>query len=159
MHTQLDALPQEPVLAESFFPSSCTDFSLSLASVDFHALLARTLTADTPKGWTIRIMGFICLLCYIVAVITIHPRRPTKPLPPMSRLLDFGAFKHPTYSLLAIGAWISIFSIFNPFFYVGLYGSVAFGESNLTSYYLAILCATSIVGRVGPGLIADRLGR
>ncbi len=159
MHTQLDALPQEPVLAESFFPSSCTDFSLSLASVDFHALLARTLTADTPKGWTIRIMGV-----YLPPLLhrgSDHdpPSSTHKPLPPMSRLMDFGAFKHPTYSLLAIGAWISIFSIFNPFFYVGLYGSVAFGESNLTSYYLAILCATSIVGRVGPGLIADRLGR
>ncbi len=110
-------------------------------------------------GWTIRVIGFIALFCYSIGVLTIHARRPTKPLPPLTQLLDFGAFKHPTYTLLAIGSWISIFAILNPFFYVGLYGTVAFGQSNLTSYYLAILCATSIVGRVGPGLIADRLGR
>ncbi|KAK0187586.1 major facilitator superfamily domain-containing protein [Armillaria mellea] len=140
------------------YTTGCVAAGASVGGIIFPILMDRLL----PKvgfGWTIRIIGFICLFSYTVAVLTIHPRRPTKPLPPMSRLLDFGAFKQPTYSLLAIGAWISIFSIFNPFFYVGLYGSVAFGESNLTSYYLAILCATSIVGRVGPGLIADRLGR
>ncbi|KAK0202246.1 major facilitator superfamily domain-containing protein, partial [Desarmillaria ectypa] len=128
------------------YTTGCVTAGPSIGCIIFPILMHRLL----PKlgfGWTIRIIGFICLFCYIVAP------------PPMSRLLDFGAFKHPTYSLLPIGAWISIFSIFNPFFYVGLYGSVAFGESNLTSYYLAILCATSIVGRVGPGLIADRLGR
>lgn len=31
--------------------------------------------------------------------------------------------------------------------------------SPLNEYYLAILCATSIVGRVSPGLIAFRVGR
>ncbi|KAG7445510.1 MFS general substrate transporter [Guyanagaster necrorhizus] len=140
------------------YATGCVAAGVSVGGIIIPIMMHRLL----PKigfGWTIRIIGFICLFCYTVAMITIYPRRPTKPLPPMSRLLDFGAFKHPTYSLLAIGGWISIFSTFNPFVYVGLYGSVAFGESKLTSYYLAILCAASIVGRVGHGLIADRLGR
>lgn len=110
-------------------------------------------------GWSIRICAFIVLFCYIIAVLTIKPRRPTKPLPPLYKLLDFSAFRDPCYIFLALGAWFSIFSIFNPFFYVGLYGAVAHGASSITPFYLAIMCATSIAGRVGPGLIADRVGR
>ncbi|KAF9048047.1 MFS general substrate transporter [Hymenopellis radicata] len=136
----------------------CVAAGASVGGIIFPIMIHRLI----PKigfGWTIRIIGFIALFCYSIGVLTIHARRPTKPLPPLTQLLDFGAFKHPTYTFLAIGSWISIFSSLNPFFYVGLYGTVAFGESNLTPYYLAVLCATSIVGRVGPGLIADRLGR
>ncbi|KAF7290764.1 Monocarboxylate permease-like protein [Mycena indigotica] len=111
-------------------------------------------------GWTIRILAFIVLFCFIVGSLTITTPRPPKPLPKLSQLLAFHAFRDPTYLCLCLGGWFSVMSIFNPFFYVGLYGEVASGgPSKLTPYYLAILCATAIVGRILPGFIADRVGR
>ncbi|KAJ7923776.1 major facilitator superfamily domain-containing protein [Mycena leptocephala] len=111
-------------------------------------------------GWTIRTIAFIILFCFTVASFTIKTRRPPKPLPPLSKLLAFQAFRDPCYVFLCIGGWFTVFSTFNPFFYVGLYGSIANGgPSTLTPYYLAIMCATAIVGRIVPGYIADRVGR
>ncbi|KAJ7456715.1 major facilitator superfamily domain-containing protein [Mycena galericulata] len=112
-------------------------------------------------GWTIRVFGFIVLACYIVAALTITTPRRRKPLPRLSKLLAFHALRDPCYACLCLGGWFSVFSTFNPFFYVGLYGAVANnGETTvLTPYYLAIMCATAIVGRIGPGFVADRIGR
>ncbi|KAL0580441.1 hypothetical protein V5O48_001594 [Marasmius crinis-equi] len=110
-------------------------------------------------GWTIRIIAFMVLFCFIVAAFTMKRRRPTKPFPPLKTLFDFGAFRDPCYVFLATGCWFSVFAVFNPFFYVGLYGSTANPSSSLNPYYLAILCATSIAGRTLPGIIAVRVGR
>jgi MFS transporter, MCT family, solute carrier family 16 (monocarboxylic acid transporters), member 10 len=111
-------------------------------------------------GWSVRILGFFSLFCFIVAYFTVFPRRPTKPLPPVWSLVDFEAFKDPCFTLLAIGNWLSIFSIFNPMFYVGLYGTaVSGGQSKLAPYFLSLLCAGAIPGRVSPGLIAPYVGR
>jgi nitrate/nitrite transporter NarK len=130
----------------------------SVGGVVFPIMLQRLL----PRlgfGWSVRIVAFLVLFCYSIAILTIRRRRPTKQIPPITELLDFGAFRDPCFLFLAIGSWFSIFSIFNPFFYVALYGSVAFGTSNLTAYAVAIMCATSVVGRILPGFIADRVGR
>ncbi|KAF9062702.1 hypothetical protein BDP27DRAFT_274477 [Rhodocollybia butyracea] len=58
--------------------------------------------------------------------------------------------KDPCYLLLALGSWFSVFSIWNPFFYVGLSAELANSGSALNQYYLSILCASSVLGRVSP---------
>ncbi|KAF5364618.1 hypothetical protein D9758_005638 [Tetrapyrgos nigripes] len=130
----------------------------SVGGIVFPIMMSR-VTPIIGFGWTIRIFAFMVLFCYIVGTLTIKARRPTKPFPPLSRLFDFTAFKDPCYVFLALGGWFSVFSIFNPFFYVGLSGTVANPGSSINGTYLSILCATSIIGRVGPSIIADRIGR
>jgi len=110
-------------------------------------------------GWTIRIIAFIVLISYAVATVTIRSRRPRRPLPPLRRIIDFGAFLDLRFTLFAAGAWLTVISIFIPFFQVGAYGVATHGANPLTPYLLAIMCATSIVGRVLPGHIADKAGR
>ncbi|KAJ7626115.1 major facilitator superfamily domain-containing protein [Roridomyces roridus] len=112
-------------------------------------------------GWTVRAIAFIVLGCYAIASITITTPRPRKPLPRLSQLFAFRAFRDPTYTLLCVAGWFSVFSTFNPFFFVGLYGAAANGGevSAITPYYLPIACATAIFGRIGPAFIADRVGR
>ncbi|KAE9410229.1 MFS general substrate transporter [Gymnopus androsaceus JB14] len=123
-----------------------------------YPIMLKTLIPRIGFGWTIRVIALITLLCYLIAVLTIFPRRPTKPLPRFAQLLDFNGFKDPCYLLLAFGCWFAVFAIWNPFFYVGLSADMANPGSPLNGYYLAILCAASIVGRVSPGLIAFRVG-
>nr|GAT48808.1 monocarboxylate permease-like protein [Mycena chlorophos] len=130
-----------------------------LGGIIFPAILNQLL----PRigwGWSVRVIAFVVLFCFIIGSLTITTPRPPKPLPRLSQLLAFRAFRDPVFVCLCLGGWCGIISVFNPIFYVGLYGEVASGgPTSLTQYYLAILCATSIVGRIGPGFIADRVGR
>ncbi|KAJ7625866.1 major facilitator superfamily domain-containing protein [Roridomyces roridus] len=132
----------------------------SLGGIIFPSMLIK-LIPRIGFGWTVRAIAFIVLGCFIIASFTITTPRLRKPLPPLSQILAFHAFRDPTYELLCIAGWFSVFSTFNPFFYVGLYGTVADGgqPSALTPYYLPIICATAIVGRIGPAFVADRVGR
>ncbi|KAJ6549590.1 major facilitator superfamily domain-containing protein [Mycena vulgaris] len=134
----------------------------SLGSIVYPVMFERAI----PRigfGWTIRILSLIALACYIAAAFTITTPRPPKPLPRLSQLITFRAFRDPSYTCLCLAAWLSVFSCFTPFFYVGLYSALGVGadaDATLTPYnYLAIMGATAIVGRIGPALIADRVGR
>ncbi|GAW01677.1 monocarboxylate permease-like protein [Lentinula edodes] len=83
--------------------------------------------------------AFITLACFAVGTMTIK--------------------QHPCYLFLVLGCWFTVFAVFNPFFYVDLSAEVANPSSNVNGYYLSILCAASIFGRVSPGLIAGKVGR
>ncbi|KAJ7785268.1 major facilitator superfamily domain-containing protein [Mycena maculata] len=134
--------------------------SASLGGIIYPVMLNK-LPQRVGFGWTIRIMAFMMLGCFIVASLTMTTPRPRKPLPPLSKLFAFRAFRDPCFTCLCLAGWFSVFSTFNPFFYVGLYGATANGGETtaLTPYYLVIMSATSIVGRILPGFVADKLGR
>ncbi|KAF7348053.1 Monocarboxylate permease-like protein [Mycena sanguinolenta] len=92
------------------------------------------------------------------------PSRPVGPPNPCHPSLKCSRSTHSAtcgIRFLCIGGWFTVFSTFNPFFYVGVYGATANGgvTSRLTPYYLSIMCATAIAGRIVPGYIADRVGR
>ncbi|KAJ7841477.1 major facilitator superfamily domain-containing protein [Mycena olivaceomarginata] len=137
-------------------------FPVGAASIGgiIYPIMLNRLIPKIGFGWTVRILAFIVLACFTVASFTIKTRRPPKPLPPLAQLFAFRAFRDVRFALICAGGWFTVFSTFNPFFYVGVYGAVANGgESTLTPYFLAIMCATAIVGRILPGYIADRVGR
>ncbi|KAJ7704772.1 major facilitator superfamily domain-containing protein [Mycena rosella] len=134
-------------------------FPIAAASIGgiIYPVMLNKLIPRIGFGWTIRIFAFIVLFCFTVATFTISTPRAPKPLPRLSQLLAFRAFRDPCYTCLCLAGWFTVLSTFNPFFYVGLYGAVANGGASvLTPYYLTIMCATAIVGRIGPGFIVDR---
>ncbi|KAE9401044.1 MFS general substrate transporter [Gymnopus androsaceus JB14] len=137
----------------------CVASGASVGGIVFPIMISKLI----PKigfGWTIRIFAFLTLFCFAVGTVTIKQRRPSKPFPTSpSAFFDFAAFKDPCYLFLVLGCWFTVFAVFNPFFYVGLSAAVANPDASVNGYYLAILCATSIFGRVSPGLIAGRVGR
>ncbi|KAJ6453179.1 major facilitator superfamily domain-containing protein [Mycena sanguinolenta] len=133
--------------------------SASLGGIIYPILLNR-LIPRIGFGWTVRVLALIVLFCFAIASFTIKTRRPPKPLPPLSKMFAFHAFRDLRFTFLCIGGWFTVLSTFNPFFYVGVYGATANGgPSRLTPYYLSIMCATAIAGRIVPGYIADRVGR
>ncbi|KAJ7160339.1 major facilitator superfamily domain-containing protein [Mycena filopes] len=137
-------------------------FPIGAASLGgiIYPIMMNRLIPRIGFGWTIRILAFMILFFFLIATFTMKVRRPAKPLPRLSQLLAFRAFRDPVYTCLCLGGWFSVLSTFNPYFYVGLYASVANGgPSVLTPYYLAIMCGTAIVGRIAPGFVADRVGR
>ncbi|KAF5333942.1 hypothetical protein D9757_015483 [Collybiopsis confluens] len=134
------------------YANGCIAASASIGGMVFPIMVSRLITR-IGFGWTVRVFAFIALASFAVGTATIKQRRPSKPFPTsLSSLFDFSGFKDPCYLFLALGCWFSVFAIFNPFFYVQLSAQVANPDSNLNGYYLAILCAASIFGRVAPGL-------
>ena len=111
-------------------------------------------------GWTVRVVALIVLSCFTIATATIKTPRPPKPLPrELFKFLDFTAFLDERYTLFAVGCWLGVVLLFNPYFFIGSYSQHINGETRVTPYLLPIMSAASILGRIVPGLIADRVGR
>ncbi|GAB1205145.1 hypothetical protein APSETT445_003815 [Aspergillus pseudonomiae] len=118
----------------------------------FHKLLG-----PLGFGWTTRIIGFIALggLCISLAVMRLR-----LPPPKQTRsLLDLSAFKEAPFLIFSFGLFCAFVGLYFPFFYLPTYmSSVVHSTDDLAFYIIAILNATSVFGRITPGLVADRLG-
>ncbi|KAK7053488.1 hypothetical protein VNI00_004114 [Paramarasmius palmivorus] len=130
--------------------------SAGLGGIIFPSMI-RELIPKVGFGWTVRIIAFIVLFCFSVASITIRSRRPAKPLPPLKSIVAFSAWRDRRFVVFALGAFFNVFSMFPVFFQIGAYG-IATNNSE-KAYLLIILSATTIVGRVLPNFLADKIGR
>lgn len=81
-------------------------------------------------------------------------------LPPQRRkLFDISAWKDPAYCLLVLGVFIAFIGTWTPFFYIGLYAWDLGVTSEQTAFYLlAVVTAGSVIGRLGPSLLASKIG-
>jgi MFS family permease len=122
-----------------------------------YPIIFRNLIDSVGFGWTTRIIGFIALggLCISLAVM-----RMRLPPPKQARsLLDLSAFKEASFLIFSFGLFCAFVGLYFPFFYLPSYmSSVVHSTDDLAFYIIAILNATSVFGRITPGLVADRFG-
>ncbi|KAH8129453.1 major facilitator superfamily domain-containing protein [Trichoderma asperelloides] len=104
-----------------------------------------------------RVLGFISLATVIVSIVVMRTRLPP---PKQARaLLDLHAFQSIPYSFYSLGLFLSFAGLYIPIFYIIIWAQRhANVDSTLSFYLLAILNASSIFGRIIPGLIADKYG-
>jgi MFS transporter, MCT family, solute carrier family 16 (monocarboxylic acid transporters), member 3 len=69
--------------------------------------------------WAVRCGGFIALLFAITILILIKPRMPPRRSGP---LIEWAAFKEPTYTFFAIGVFLVYWALYFGFFYVSFLG-------------------------------------
>ena len=128
----------------------------SLGGVLFPIALTKMLY--NPKlgfGWTIRILGFLILAILAISCPLIKARLP----PRKDKFFMPGAFTELPFDLICFATFLMLFGAFTPIFFLPEY-AVSHGMSTeLSSYLLAILNASSLFGRLIPGILADRLGR
>lgn len=107
-------------------------------------------------GWATRIIGFIALVTLAIPCICIRARA----FPATRRkVVDFKAFKELPFVLFCLASFVGFIGLYVPFFYVSQYSSAVDNLDSKTSFYmLPITSAGSIVGRILPGLVADRAG-
>lgn len=113
--------------------------------------------------WSCRILGFIMLGLAVPANLFIKTRLKPKisqDKPKISSLLpDFSGFRDLRYAFSAIGIFFMEWGLFMPLTYIVSYAA-AHGQDATESYLLlSYLNAGSVLGRVLPGLFADRIGR
>ena len=128
----------------------------SAAGIVFPIAMRRLFTS-VGFGWTIRIVGFVLLGSLVVANLLIRPRlKPRKSL--TGKVVDLSALKDTRFLLLGMAIFFSDLGLFGPITFLTSYALAQGIDPNLAYYIIAILNVGSCIGRVVPGILADKIG-
>jgi len=107
-------------------------------------------------GWATRVISLIMLVTVIIAVLIMRRRIvPTA----QRKLIDTTAFRDVPYILFTIGLSFGFLACYIPFYYISIYATAEAGTSaRLALYLVPIMNAASILGRIVPNAIADKIG-
>lgn len=153
-------LPAIAIVPSYFTTKKAFAMGISASGSSFggviYPIIFHRIQSHVGFGWATRIMGLIALASLFVPCTCIKARA----FPATSRkLVDFAAFKELPFVLFCLASFVGFIGLYVPFFYVSQYSSAVDGLSaNISFYMLPITSAGSIVGRILPGLVADRVG-
>lgn len=122
----------------------------SVLSIGLDALIRRVGTA-----WTFRIVGIVCLSTGIPVAFLVKEHNPRRGRAPF---FDFSLFKNWSFSFIFLAGATGVFALFVPPFFLPLFAQ-SLGLSSTVGAYLAAgfnLCAA--FGRLGSGMLCDRIG-
>jgi MFS family permease len=108
--------------------------------------------------WAIRAVGLLFLVALLIACCTVRSR-----LKPETKPIDLRAYvrgvREPTMMSTVFGLFLMFWGLFLPYNFVILQAAAQGMDQNLVIYLLPIMHSVGLVGRVIPGLVADRFGR
>ncbi|KAI8053174.1 major facilitator superfamily domain-containing protein [Gilbertella persicaria] len=113
-------------------------------------------------AWTFRIMGFICLVCDVIACVFVKDKVSVKKQAgerSLKHIFDFSILKDINFLLWTCGSVISIMGYFIPFFFLPAYATYLGLSASQSSALIAVMSACSFIGRILVGYIGDRIGR
>ncbi|KAI8079712.1 major facilitator superfamily domain-containing protein [Gilbertella persicaria] len=118
------------------------------------------INRNLGPGWTYRILGFICMVCDIIACIFVRERIPRKrEKKKLSDVLQFSVLKDVNFLIFSIGSDIALLGYFIPFFFVPSYATYLGMSDSQGSALVAVISALNFIGRLIAGFLADRFGR
>ena len=121
-------------------------------------LMVQRLVPKVGFGWTMRICAFLILALLVVANLTTHSRLTPTPRGRLTPRVLLNPFKELDFCLFCIGMFCVFLGVFQVFTFLVTAG-VARGLSNTTAVYLVpIMNAGSVVGRILPLFVADKIG-
>lgn len=132
---------------------------LDLTSVPGGVIYPVVFTQLQPRigfGWTTRVIAFIILGTSVIPLLVMKSRTVASP---WRTVLDSTAFRDIPYILLNTGLLFGFMGLWVIFYYIQLYAlQQSSASSELASYLLVIINASSLPGRLLPGFYADRIG-
>lgn len=121
-----------------------------------YPVMFRRLQPRIGFPWSVRIIGFTAFGGLLLSNLVMKVR-----VPPAQRrnIIDWAAFRESPYLFFNIALFVAFMGAYTPFYYVQLLAA----EHHITTpdlafYLIAILNATSTVGRIVPNYAADKLG-
>lgn len=78
-------------------------------------LMARQLLPHISFGWTLRAMGLVELVVYVIVLLLVRTRLPPRRSGP---LVEIAAFKELPFSFFALGMFFTLWATFFTYFYV-----------------------------------------
>ncbi|KAL3456764.1 MFS general substrate transporter [Aspergillus heterothallicus] len=129
----------------------------SIGGIVMPIILSKMLNASSLGfAWTVRIIGFTITPFLLFACIAIKPRLP----PRKTRLFLTTPYKQPRFLILVTRLFFIFIGMFTPFFYLPVHAtSRGMMSTTLAGDLLALIDATSTLGRIIPGVLADKYGR
>ncbi|KAF7539504.1 hypothetical protein G7054_g2086 [Neopestalotiopsis clavispora] len=128
----------------------------SLGGIIFPIMVAK-LIPQVGFAWTMRICAFLILGLLVIGNVTIRPRFPPNPKS-MSHQDLVDPLTDIKFIFVCVGILFLTFGIFIPINYVTVEALSKGVASSLAQYLIAILNAASVIGRLGSGVLSDRLG-
>ena len=121
-----------------------------------YPVLIRSLISQTGFGWATRVVAIINAGCGVVA-FAIVGRRP-KEAHSSRKALDVTAFREMPFSLFTVAMFLVFVPYYVPLTYIPVFAQTTLGASeNLAGYLLAIMNATSLLGRTVPYILNSRI--
>ncbi|KAH8671541.1 major facilitator superfamily domain-containing protein [Xylariales sp. PMI_506] len=109
-------------------------------------------------AWAIRTVAFIYLTLLAVTCLTVKAR--LKPQPRPFVLAEYlNGFRELPYAFIVIASFMFFWGMFLPLNYILLQAKAQGVNPALVPYLLPIINALSVLGRIGPGIVADKVGR
>ena len=122
-----------------------------------YTIIFRKLQPRIGFGWTTRIIGFIALACLAVSFCLMHSRQSSSGA--VRKIVDLSAFKSTPFLVCISGFFLSFVGLYVPFFHIITYAqSHSHVNEDMSFYLLSIMNAGSVIGRIIPGAVADRVG-
>ncbi|KAF2099281.1 monocarboxylate permease-like protein, mch4 [Rhizodiscina lignyota] len=127
----------------------------SLGGVIYPIVLYR-LISRIGFPWAVRCIGFIALATFMVPLAALRMRvRVPKP----RAIVDWSAFRDAPFMLFTLGVLVCFIGQTALLFYISFYpADRGFTDTSLAFYTAAIFNAGSILGRILPNALSDRIG-
>jgi MFS family permease len=127
----------------------------SLGGVIYPVVLYR-LISQVGFPWAVRCLGFIALATFTVPLAAMRVRFR---MPKLRAVVDWTAFREPPFVLFTLSVLLVFISNTVIIFYVSYYPTDrGFTDTSLGFYITAIFNAGSVVGRILPNALSDRIG-
>ncbi|KAI9868840.1 MAG: hypothetical protein M1813_004691 [Trichoglossum hirsutum] len=120
-----------------------------------YPILVRKLIDHVDYPWAMRIMAFIVLTMNTVCLVLMRLRVPPRK---GGQFFDLSMFRDPPYCAFVASMSFLYMSAYVPFFYIQDYAHDIGVSAALQTYILSILNAASLLSRVGPSWLADKIG-
>ncbi|KAF9876948.1 MFS monocarboxylate [Colletotrichum karsti] len=157
----LTFLPSTAILSQYFLKRRSFVIGIAatgspIAGMVFPIIFGR-LEPKIGFGWATRIMGFILLALSVIPAVSMHTRLP--PSGHKRSLVDKTALRDPAFMLVMLGSFCGFLSMYVAFFYIQLFANTHdIGTTSFSAYFVTLLSAGSIPGRVIPNYLADKIG-
>ncbi|KAK7693789.1 hypothetical protein QCA50_003361 [Cerrena zonata] len=119
-------------------------------------IAARNLIDAVGFKWTMRIIGFIQIAGLTVTNLTLERRLPAKNI--AGPFFDLTAFKDMRFTVYCSASFISFLGLYTVLTYIDISAVDAGLSPDFSFYLVSIANASSGFGRLGGGILADRLG-
>ncbi|KAE9369062.1 MFS general substrate transporter [Stipitochalara longipes BDJ] len=118
--------------------------------------MVQQLLPKVGFAWTMRSLAFIDLACMVVCNLLMKTRIPPRKA---GAMVDWKSFKEMTYTLFAAGMFFVFWGAYFAYFYLGSFArSIIHLPYTESINLLIVLNSMGVIGRIGPGLVADIIG-
>ncbi|CAE6453928.1 unnamed protein product [Rhizoctonia solani] len=101
-------------------------------------------------------IGFILLFVLTIAILALRRRLPPKKV--SGGLLNLQAFLHLPYTIYVLASVVSFLGLYTVLTYLEVYAIEIGLPEDFSFYMIPIANAASLFGRVGSGIVSDRIG-